>query len=105
MLPDGVTQYADTIRECVGGHGEAVCIDCGELSTRRLPGRFPHICAACLFPSRSDDQGGQRERPLTPWPDMLEELHAAVNRRHIHFFKTFGREAAGERFAGSRDHT
>lgn len=31
-------------------YGEAVCIDCGHLTPRRLPERFPHLCTHCLFP-------------------------------------------------------
>jgi len=106
MLPDGVTQYAGIVEGCDSdGFGETVCIDCGIVSERRLPERFPHICAFCLFPSKSDDEQSMRDRPRVPWSDLLEELHAAVIRRHSDFYKPFGREAKGERFRGTRDHT
>ena len=43
---------------------EAACIDCGVMSERRLPERFPHICTLCLFPPRKPD-------PTVDPPDFL----------------------------------
>lgn len=31
--------------------GQSPCIDCGEITSRELPERFPHICHHCLFPT------------------------------------------------------
>lgn len=30
-------------------YGQAPCVDCGRVTARTLPERFPHICNACLF--------------------------------------------------------
>ncbi len=56
--------------------GNAVCIECGETTPLLLAPRFPHICAACLFPPQ------RPEDPTADGPDILptETLMARVNR-------------------------
>lgn len=81
--------------------GEAVCIDCGELTPRRLPEVYPHICTACLFPPRDEvrarDLHGGDPRD---WSQQLADLHRAVSQQRPRFFKPFGADLHGEGVPG-----
>ena len=52
------------------------CVECGSWSELRLPPRFPHVCAECLFrPSEDQQQRRDEIRRLgLPLPSMVEDL-------------------------------
>ncbi len=53
----------------------AACIDCGETSERLLADRFPHICAACLFPPRKVEEDPTADAPeYLPVVSLIQKL-------------------------------
>lgn len=66
-----------------------VCIDCGERSQLRLPRRFPHICADCLFVVDRENERRDEVGRLLPRKSLVSQLHERV--------LTIGSMAPGER--------
>ena len=59
---------------------DARCTECGRVSERTLPLRFPHVCLDCLFPELVPEPGHPSARPMS-WHEMLEQLHRSAAQR------------------------